>query len=229
MPTLSTDFWPTLNQHFPFFKIAASGSPLSERETLLLLYRNLKEKYPLATDKYWLPRAWQMWGWQPVYLCICAYYGLKQPLDPSQFEIRISGIFSDGFYPKAPLTCGLDSFEAMQQSMHDFIQTQMQLFDDVFEGKLPHKQAYQYAMDGILGALSMLLNQKVIDSPEVTKAWTSLFKVIKPSTIALNPEKKEYYLALSLCCQHFRIDKENLCQGCPRKRNKSDNIACNDC
>lgn len=221
MSTLSPAFWTTLTEHFPFFKVASTGAELSKKETLRLLYDNLKEKYPLATEKYWLPRAWQIWGWQSVYVCICAYYGLKQAIDPGKFEIRVSGIFSDGFYPKDPTDCGLDSFEAMQKALLDFIQSQLQLFDEVFEGRLPHKQAYQYVMDGILGALAMLLNQKVITSPDITKEWTSLFKVVKPSAIALNPEKKEYYLELSLCCQHFRINKENLCPGCPKKKNLS--------
>lgn len=220
MLTLPTTFWTTLSEHFPFFKIATASAEPSEKDALRLLYSNLKEKYPLATEKYWLPRAWQIWGWQPVYVCIFAYYGLKQAIDPREFGIRISGVFSDGFYPKNPTACGLDSFEAMQKALLYFIQAQMQLFDEVFEGRFPHKQAYQYAMDGILGALAMLLNHKVIESPDVTKEWTSLFKVLKTSTIGFNSEKKEYYLELALCCQHFRIDKENLCQGCPKKKNK---------
>lgn len=222
MQTLSPTFWPTLKTHFPFFNVTTTLPELGQRVHLQQLYDNLKTKYPLATEKYWLPRTWQTWAWQPIYLCICAYYTLQQPLEATQFDILVADTFTNGFYAKKGLNdCAADSFEAMQSSIVAFAQNQMHLFDELFDHQFTHKLAYQYTMDSILAALGLLLNKNIIDSTEVTNSWTSLFKVLKVSTLGFNADKKEYFLEPALCCQHFRISKDNLCQGCPRLKKNS--------
>jgi siderophore ferric iron reductase len=193
-------------------------------EEIARLYQAIVAASPHAGKVYWSSRTWQVWSWQATYMQVIASHLYGVVLDTTSFMPCIVGEHANGFELVSHTVVmhePNDAIAGAQTACLDWIEryTPMIAVYGAFNGKL----ARQYTADSMLGALLYLQSQSLLSQDEVLRLgpiWTAAMGLAKASYLSCETIPQPHImLNNALCCQHYRRDKENLCVGCPRRKN----------
>lgn len=186
------------------------------------LYRALAETYPEAGAVYWGCRTWQLWIWQPVFLCVWAASAEGCVVALDGFCNQTAGLFTAGFSLPDHRPRAADGKEAVVQTasqLKQWLAQQLPLLQTHYP--LPEKLAGYLFGDSVLNALASAHRLGLLDrnaTELAARRWQQVLGLRCNGRLTWQPEQQEFLVEMVACCQHHRRAEGDYCNGCPKTR-----------
>lgn len=186
------------------------------------IYQGLAKAYPEAGAIYWGSRAWKLWLWQPVFIGVWAASCHHVSPRFDDFAHCMNPLFTEAYTLPPQDLAVLRQDEAVAETaahLKAWAVRELALLQTHYP--LPEKLALYYLGDALLNALASAHRFGLIDANEtlrLEKMWQAALDIRCCGGLVWQEDAQEFLVEMLSCCQHYRRNGAEHCQGCPKTR-----------